>query len=409
MNNKNVIIVDDIHVLSFVKTIDNKHTFVELSFQIPGQDTSPSVLVPMSEINTSEITEHLPDGYVMKFQSKRTQAAYMRSVIAEAQKDKNTPYYKLLRPGYNTLENGRLAYVFGDVVVGKLQNHYYPYNPEGLTVNKRLLKIHSHDLFDWTYRWAESPCLAALLLVALSSVTFPIVTELSPQSEALIGFIQGKTGSGKTAYATLITDLFQGKGFSFSLIAPKKVFYDMVKCRSNIPILIDDLSASASVSDNQKKIGKLTELILTKSSSGSYMDGVSSHDMRELSLIVTAENTLSGAPSSMNRSVVIKFPESLDTETLTFMQEHNWFPALVYKISFWICLNREEITKRVVSSILNTKEILPPFQNIPCAGAARINMSYKTLLITKMVLQDFFQHCGMFDSKKLAKLEKKTV
>ena len=76
------------------------------------------------------------------------------------------------------------------------------------------------EIFNWVYAWTKHAYhLTALLIVALSPFVYPILEELLPGTEALNAYLVGKTGSGKTSFATLLTDLFQGRDYSFSLIA----------------------------------------------------------------------------------------------------------------------------------------------------------------------------------------------
>ena len=89
MSNKTYL-PNDIHILGFLKSIDNGHTFVQLSFDIPRQKQSTSVVVPMSKVNGAEILDYIPEGYVIKPSSKREQISYMRTTIFEAQKDEGT-------------------------------------------------------------------------------------------------------------------------------------------------------------------------------------------------------------------------------------------------------------------------------------------------------------------------------
>ena len=397
---------NDIHVLSFLKT-DSAHSFVQLSFDIPHQRNCPSVVIPMSAVNTGEILNHIPEGYVVKLSSSRDQAAYMRRIISEAQENVDIPHYDMLMPGYNQLPNGRLLYVLGDMILGeKSKEPYFPFNPDGLTVNRRLIcTAPSEHIFDWTYKWAkQSSALSALLLVALSPFVLPIITELCPQAEALNAFVVGRTGCGKTSFSSIVTDLFRNEEHSFSLLAPTKEFYNLVQNRSNIPVLIDDLSSSASSNHNAKLIERCTKLIMSKSASGCCDTGVSSEHLKNLSLIFTAEETLQ-SPSSMNRTVICKMPDQFNGEDLTYLQDQNFFPVLAARLVDRVCKQRNEILPRVAKSIRDLKTT-PPYEDLICSGSSRIHMSYKAMLIVKLVLVDYLRYGMKCDEKRLSKLEK---
>ena len=387
------IVEDDIKVLCFLKDITDGRQYVQLSFSIPGEERAPTVLVPLKEANSKNILTYLPDNYIIRYDSSAKQHAYMRQIISEAQKS-DVPCYDMIKQGYNIGPKGELLYGLGDIIIGSHSSQCRVWNPNGLRAHRGLIRGTSCvELFDWVYAWTKhAEHLTALLIVALSPFVYPILKELSPQSEALNAYLVGKTGSGKTSFATLLTDLFQGREYSYSLIANKDAFYKLVKYRSHIPILIDDLNKSASNDNNYKKIGKLSELIQTKSSAtGSFTDDVSGEDLKKISLIITAEEALR-APSSMNRCVVIKFPDSLDTSLLTEMQENNLFPVLVYMLTSWICNSRNEICKSIANELLNMKLDLP-YESITSSGEARIGMSYKTMLITQSVLMEFMRFC----------------
>ena len=397
------ILEDDVKVLCFLKDV-NGRLYVKLSFQIPQEERSPTAIVPMKAVNSKDLLNYLPENYVIRFASSLKQQAYMRYIIYEAQNV--APCYDMVKQGYNTGSHGELLYGFGDVIIGSQSPKCFVWNPNELRANMSLIKkTRCMELFDWAYAWTKhAEHLAALLIVALSPFVYPILKDLSPQSEALNAYLVGKTGSGKSSFATLITDLFQGKEYSFSLIANKDAFYKLIKHRSHIPILIDDLNKSAASDCNYKKIGKLSEIIQTKSSAGIFDGDLSAEDMKKISLIITAEEALK-APSSMNRCVVIKFPYSFDAELLTEMQTNNLFPTLVYRLVSWICHGREEICKRVANELLNMKINLP-YESITSAGEARIGMSYKTMLITQVVVMEFMKCCIGKEGRYMKKYNK---
>lgn len=382
---------DDIKVVCFLKSINDGHKYVQLSFDIPREGRAPMVLVPMSVVNTKELSNYLPENYVMRLSSAGQQAVYMRQIISEAQQNKGVPCYDMINQGYNTDSKGNLSYGLGDMIIGYHSPKCSVWNPNELRANTDLIKETSYvELFDWVYAWTKhSDHLTALLIVALSPFVAPILKELLPQAEALNAYVVGKTGSGKTSYASLLTNLFPGGEHCFSLIADPSSFYDLVKHRANIPVLIDDLNKSSSSQNNCKKVQKLSEIIQTKSSGGRFTDDVSAENLKKLSLIITAEESLR-APSSMNRCVVIKFPDTFNQETLTEMQANNLFPALVYRLIDWICGGREEICESVANALLGTKLNLP-YESITSSGEARIAMSYKTMLITQAIIMEFMQ------------------
>ena len=383
---------DDIKVICFLKDVTDGRQYVKLSFSIPGEEQSPKAIVPLKDVNSKDIVDYLPDIYIMRFSSNSQQAVYMRQIISEAQHS-NCPRYDIIKQGYSTDAGGNLLYGFGDCIIGSDSSRCAVWNPKNLKANIDLITKTSYvKLFDWVYAWAkQSEHLAALLIVALSPFVYPICKELYSPSEALNAYLVGKTGSGKTSFATLLTDLFQGKEYSFSLIANKEVFYELVKHRSHVPILIDDLNKSASSYNNHKKIGKASDLLQTKSSAGTFDGDLSAEDLKKISLIITAEETLR-SPSSMNRCVVIKFPDSFDANLLTELQTNNLFPMLAYRLISWICHSREEICKRVANEILKMKPKLP-YESITSSGEARMCMSYKTMLITQTVIMEFVKLC----------------
>ena len=385
---------DDINAVCFLENISNGRQYVQLSFDIPGKERAPQVLVPMSAVNTKDILNYLPEEYVIRFSSSGQQAAYMRQRIYDAQ-SAGLLRYNMISQGYNKTVDGRLLYGLGDLVVGaSSKSSLRVFNPNNLRVNRRLIKETTPlDLFRWVSLWtSQDLCLSALLIVALSPFVYPIIKELSPQSEALNGYLVGRTGSGKTSYGTLVTDLFQGRGSSISLISHKDDFFKIIKDRSYTSILIDDLNKSSSSQENYKKIGKLSELIQLKSSEGTFLDDLAADDMKNISLIITAEEAL-GAPSSMNRCVVIKFPNSFNAEILTELQTNNLFPALVYRLIEWICRHQNAICELVAREFRNRKNLELPYQNIVSAGDSRICMSYRTMLVTQTVLEKYFKQC----------------
>ena len=396
---------NDIQVQRFLKCINSGDRFVQLSFEIPGKKSPTKIIIPMSIVNTNDIVDYLPAGYVMKFPSKKEQAIYMRSVISQSQTD-DVAYHTMLLPGYNQVGNS-LLYVLGGTILGnRMLKNYFAHNPDLLKVDKELIEsTKSSELAEWIDKWSEHSHLSALLLTALSPFTYPIVQELSPKSESLNAFIVGKTGSGKTSYASILTDIFQENGLSYSLLAPTKDFFDLVRNRSHVPILIDDLSSSASANHNQKQVEKLTQLIMGKSAAGGVSKGVSAEHLKKISLLITAESSVK-APSTMNRCLVIKFPERFDQQHLTDMQAHNLFPVLVVHLIRWICYNQDTILKRISSKLLEKKQIEIPHQNIWCSGGARIEMTFKSLLLVQMVLLDYLEHGLRISSEKILSLEK---
>ena len=396
---------NDIQVQRFLKCINSGDRFVQLSFEIPGKKSPTKIIIPMSIVNTNDIVDYLPAGYVMKFPSKKEQAIYMRSVISQSQTD-DVAYHTMLLPGYNQVGNS-LLYVLGGTILGnRMLKNYFAHNPDLLKVDKELIEsTKSSELAEWIDKWSEQSHLSALLLTALSPFTYPIVQELSPKSESLNAFIVGKTGSGKTSYASILTDIFQENGLSYSLLAPTKDFFDLVRNRSHVPILIDDLSSSASANHNQKQVEKLTQLIMGKSAAGGVSKGVSAEHLKKISLLITAESSVK-APSTMNRCLVIKFPERFDQQHLTDMQAHNLFPVLVVHLIRWICYNQDTILKRISSKLLEKKQIEIPHQNIWCSGGARIEMTFKSLLLVQMVLLDYLEHGLRISSEKILSLEK---
>lgn len=179
----------------------------------------------------------------------------------------------------------------------------------------------------------------------------------------------------------------------------------MVANRSHVPILIDDLCNSASSNHHQKQVEKLTQLVMGKSASGGISKEVSADHLKKISLLITAESAVK-APSTMNRCLVIKFPEKFDQQHLTDMQTRNLFPVLVVRLIKWICGNRNSILKRIASKLLEQKQVVIPYQNIWCSGDARIEMTFKSLLLIQLVLQDYLEHGLRIPEKKISKLEK---
>ena len=72
---------NDIQVLRFLKCINSGDRFVQLSFEIPGKKSPAKKIIPMSIVNTNDIVDYLPAGYVMKFPSKREQARDDEKII----------------------------------------------------------------------------------------------------------------------------------------------------------------------------------------------------------------------------------------------------------------------------------------------------------------------------------------
>lgn len=390
----NRILENDIKVVRFQKSLKDGRKYVQLSFAVPGEKRALEALVPMAVVNSKDILKYLPEGYVVKFNPPTSQqTAYMRRIISDAQAN-NYCCCDMVEQGYNVGSDGRLIYGFGNLIVGDRSDvDYQVFNPLKLRADvKRIKETSRLDIFDWVYQWTEQEkYLSALLMVALSPFVYPILEKILPQSEALNAYVVGRTGSGKTSYAGLVTNIFQGKEFSYSLIADKESFYELIKNRSCIPVLVDDFNKSASHQDNYKKIAKLTELIQTKSSAGSFNKEISAENVKKISLIITAEESLK-ASSSMNRCVVIKFGDSFDEVALSQFQENNLFPVLAYRLVAWICLHFKDVCEKVRMRLVNSRVELP-YKSIVGSGESRIRMSYQVMLVVQATLMEYLNTC----------------
>lgn len=394
-------------VTGICKMHNTNHIYAMVWFEKSNLGIDREVAIPIKDAVNLKFGHLIPEGFVIVGQTlKETQ----KCIYDNIGKVLHTAIVgKLLQQGYNYVDD-RWVYVLGDTIINGSSQAYYPYNPRGLKIDLSTDDVSAdveEDCIEWT-KWCKSYCKAgdaqaAMFLCALTPYLYPITEALRLPSKVVNAFVLGRSGTGKTSYAKLLTDIGDGNPAGVNLNSDKKALVaELAENYIDRSFLFDDLNLSSSNREMEKKKTRLSEIVQMSSSEGNILIDDRTVNLNRTSLVITGE-FLPNSASTVNRCVLIKFTEEFDADRLTKLQNHKkQYGVFVSKLIAWLCANADELVEMVQKYLddghfdYNASQIIPT----EYVGYSRIINSYKLLKIVQILVMQFFAEQGLFESQE---------
>ena len=394
-------------VTGICKMHNTNHIYAIIWFDKPNLGIDCEVAIPITDAASLKFGHMVPEGFLVGGQTLKETQRYIYNSIGKVL---HTAIVGTLLPqGYSYID-GRWVYVLGDNVINDLSHTYYPHNPRGLKIDLEKQSISSERTTaraNWV-RWCKSYCKAgdaqaALFLSALTPYLYPITEALNLPTKVVNAFVLGRSGTGKTSYAKLLTDLGDGNPAGVNLSTDKKALVaELAENYIDRSFLFDDLNLSSSAREVEKKKARLSEIIQMSSSEGDICVDGKGLNLDRTSLIITGE-FLPDSASTINRCVLIKLEGDFDPERLTELQNNReQYGFFIVDFVTWLCNNAEELIEVVRSSLdegccnYNASNISPK----EYIGYPRIISSYRLLKIAQILVMHFFSEQGLFESQE---------
>ena len=284
---------DTFQIVRFSCMHDTDKIFVTVRFHLPNFHYDKEITIPLSEVKSRNFSSYIPECFAIEDVFPNQQARFLRMAINNALV-KAKPV-TLLPQGYSLVGN-QWIYVLGDTMLSneEINSPVYPYNPKKLHwCAEDYDNTDIYSVFGWINRFCRhGDEKAALFLISLTPLLKPITDRMGKFTHTVNAYVYGNTGTGKTAYAKLVTSLCNDTDQGTNLGSGKSDIYNHLAECNDRAFLIDDFNLTSSSREMAKKRETLSSLI-SMTNSGSVMKiDEQTVDMDRISLIITAEEVL---------------------------------------------------------------------------------------------------------------------
>lgn len=376
--------------------------FATVLFYIPMTKSYKEVMIPFKDIKSLSMKKYVPENFFMGNASMKRMQEYIFCDISEKA---NCSEPKLLLPqGFNKIGE-KWVYVLGDKIINDDSEEYKPYNPLNLTIETKAENISVDTSCKWfKYFCKQGEAQVSLCLSSLFPYIYPVLQNLGFSATYIPAFLVGPSGSGKTSYAKLVTQLYAGDNEGINLGSDKKeIISELSKNYTDRCFLLDDLNISASNAQVDKRLARVSEIVQIFSSAGLVCLNGDPVDVSRTGIIITGE-FLPDAYSTINRCIVIRFEEILDTQALTQLQSgKHLFTVFVICFLRWICDQADgNLVEELRIHLLNGDFDFTDPHSSPSdyVGFARVVNSCKLLKICQFLIMKFLSSTNAFSSEK---------
>lgn len=381
--------IEKVKIKGLYQLINSEKWFVILRFELPEYGLSnKNYTIPLSDISVRGLDKYIPEVFCLSGLSRKETLKAVHMTITNFVAE-HPCSEQLLPQGYSFIDNSAWVYTLGDIFIGNAPDasNLLPYNPKPLIIPE-LSPIMPNKWFDWCKTFCQqSPEKAALFLCALTPLIYPVAVQTKSPTNPVHAYVVGPTGSGKTEFSRLLTQIGGMDTGGSNLGSDKSNILELQSHFTDRPFLIDDMNLSSSLREIEKKKSKLSEIIQLTSSGGMAKVNNQPINLTRTSLIITGEFLLD-SPSTINRCLVIEFCKGFDSKNLTYLQE-NKTDFLCFWISFasWICNHAMHLSEHISElhkigqfDYRGNHEDADKY-----AGYPRLMSSHKTLRITSML------------------------
>lgn len=333
----------NIEVISVRQNTDNPdELFLTTRFTSSDVVRYEDILIPAKQItgNGKKLLDFVPDWFVLLAPTPAKRLTFLQQVL-NFQRIEIKEVVKIQRvgPGYHMTDDGILFYVLGNTVIN------LPSDVNLETTSPFHLRIDQHNANEpsgqgivWDRKFCEQgPPQAALFVAALTAYIRPIL-EATNNFDRFGIFVVGESGVGKTESAKLISQFFKEEGGA-TLSSDRPDIFRLMSIYKDLPFLVDDLNSSGIASTMNKKRERLSEILQQLSGTGVLSIRGETFDVGRTIPIVTAESLLE-SPGTINRTLILAFDKSFNTEILTWLQEHqNLYLNFLKDFISWLCSN----------------------------------------------------------------------
>ncbi len=321
------------HAITIHKEIISEETGDKLIYVLEVIDNGHIVLHETFEkLDIDKIFKSVPFSAFNIDGTRARKTVLEKIIMAELEASKDKEVHKCF-PGYYML-NGNLICVsefktYGDVgnidIMSIHCNEMIPYTPSDEITNE--LEFIEKFISD-------KPAYAGFLVAALSSYTSPFL-ELKNIKQKICIVLIGSTGCGKTSYGKLLTT-YEGITRGCSFCDDRKDFFKKLSSFRHCPILIEELNKTSST-EVKSRNEKIFSTMVQRYESNDTLNIDGKTLKFSATPVVTAEYMVKN-PSTINRCLIVEFPNNFLPERLSWLQEHQeYYTVFLDKFIDWIC------------------------------------------------------------------------